>query len=123
MIQGGIGKGTIVEFESSLGHEPQPLTYHIDEPEPGRLLTMTSTNGAIVQTYKIVDSVLGRCEVTFSIRYQRRPGLRGLFDKVAGPMEIERILEQKLDNLELYAATLGATIHGSHRLRELLNRP
>ncbi|MEJ7839256.1 MAG: hypothetical protein WKF81_10585, partial [Thermomicrobiales bacterium] len=99
-----------VEFESSIGHEPQPVTYHVPEPEPGRRMIMTSINESIVQTFEISGQDLDRCTLRLEIRYPQRPGLLGLVDRVIGPMEIERILKQKFDNIELYAATLGANV-------------
>lgn len=113
LIAGGVGHGTIVEFATSIGHEPSPAQFVIDETIPGREFTLSTTNGAIVQSFVLSEDGPDRCAVQFSIRYRHRPGLLGLFDRVVGPMEIERILSQKMNNLELYAATLGTTYTGS----------
>lgn len=123
IIEGGIGAGTIIEHESSLGHEPQPVRYVVAEPEPGRVLTMTGSGGAIVQTFQLTNSSPTQCSLNMSAKFRSRNGLLGLIDRILGRMELERVLNQKLDNLELYAATLGATIRPSEVTGEPTTQP
>jgi ribosome-associated toxin RatA of RatAB toxin-antitoxin module len=110
IIQGGHGEGTVVQFESTTGRVPGPIQYVIEEPEPGRVLTMSYNDGVILYTWTFDPIAPGQCSLTASIRYQCREGFHGLYDRFFGPLEISGALVQLFDNLERYAETLGARV-------------
>jgi hypothetical protein len=113
VVQGGKGVGTIVEFESTTGRQPGTIQYVIDEPEPGRVLTMSYNDGVVLYTMTFDPVEPGVCNLTGTIRYQCRNGLYGLYDRIFGRSEIIATLTQLFDNLERYAQTLGSRVVSS----------
>jgi hypothetical protein len=103
--QGGVGAGTIVNFQmNSMG---RAMNFHstVAEPEPGRVLVETDTLSGAATTFS-VDPLDGgqRARVTITTEGKARDGLPGLLERFLTPMFLKRVYVQELKLLADRAA-------------------
>lgn len=106
--QGGVGAGTVVLVTMRVMGARSSSRLVVTEPEPGRVLREAEASGAFVTTFT-VEPVEGgaRSRVTLGTEWARKPGLRGLVERVVNPRVARRLYARELDLLEAYAG--GAT--------------
>lgn len=110
VLEGGYGAGTVVEYQTAISRIDHPLRYLVEEPEPGRVVVFRHEGGLVEKRYEVDAAGPAACTMTSRVRVARRAGFLGIIDRLLGRSFIQRMAEQKLDNIEQYAATLGAVV-------------
>ena len=102
--QGGIGAGTVINFQMKMMGETQTFRATIAEPEPGRLLTETTDRGAIT-SFRVEPREDGqRAFVTISTETDIPDGLMGKFQGWLTTRLLRPIYVQELEQLATFAA-------------------
>ena len=102
VLRGGTGAGTEFRFALKIAGRRQETEAHVDEPEPGRVLTETyPENGAV--TSFTVDPVgnLSRVRIETSWEPTRGPG--GLIERLITPRLFRKLYAEELDLIERWA--------------------
>lgn len=107
--RGGAGAGTVVRVTMRVMGARSSSRLVVTEPEPGRVLREAEEGGAFVTTFTVEPADGGaRCRVTIATEWARRPGLRGLVERVVNPLVARRLYARELDLLADYSG--GATV-------------
>lgn len=98
VLEGGVGAGTRIRFTMLAFGKRNVAEAVITEPEPGRRLVETTTDG-LVTTFLVEprDGGLGS-RVTFDTRYEKR-GLQGLLERLLVPRFLRRVYTAELARL------------------------
>ena len=97
--RGGVGAGTVMRFNVSLGGRTRRMTHEVHEPEPGRVLI---EGGPHERTTFTVDPVGAGCRVRIDTVIVGS-GLDGLLTRLAAPLLMPRLFADELERLERHA--------------------
>ena len=103
--QGGTGEGTVIRCELRMLGQKQVFRAAVTEPQPGRVLVETIIEGApLVTTFTVAPADGGRvADVTISSVIDKKPGLRGLIERILSPRLLEPMYREELRLLDAYA--------------------
>lgn len=102
--QGGVGAGTVINFEMRVMGRTQASRARITEPEPGRVLVETNEPSGIVTTFFVDPVEEGRrARVTFVTDMTSRGGLMGAMERFFTRMLLRRIYKKELALLDAFA--------------------
>ena len=98
VLRGGVGAGTEITFQMTVGGKTNNARATITEPEPGRTLVETYDDG-IVTTF-IVDPIDDgrRSRVTFHTIWTK-PGIAGFIERLLVPSLLRPIYTEELKRL------------------------
>jgi hypothetical protein len=100
--EGGIGQGTVVSYDITLGGRRRSFRQQVEEPVPGRTLMETDLASGASTTFNVVPTDSGsRVEIT--TEYERAGGLKGLVESLVAPRLIRRVYDEELALLAAYA--------------------
>jgi hypothetical protein len=97
--RGGVGDGTVISFNATLGGRTRRLTQTVSEPQPGRVLVEA---GGGSQTTFTVEPEGGRCQVRFETLLEAN-GLAGVFTRLFAPRLLRPLYAEELARLEQHA--------------------
>ena len=102
--KGGVGRGTIIRFRTSVFGRKQIFRAAISEPEPGRVLVETDldTNGAVTKFIVDRDSASGHSRVTITRELAVRKGLAGKIELFFSTRLLRRVYARELGLLAAY---------------------
>ncbi len=102
VVQGGVGAGTEIRFQLTVGG--RTLAYHgqVTEPEPGRVLAERYADGGVT-TFTVTPDGSGsrvRIETTADA-----PGFQGMVARVLAPRLLRPLFTDELARLDQYTQT------------------
>ena len=100
--EGGVGAGTLVSVELSLGGRTHAFRARVDEPEPGRRLTETDVESGATTTFTVRPEGAG-ARVRIETVFTPARGLRGIFERRVGAFLLRRLYRDELARLDAYA--------------------
>jgi len=104
VLEGGVGAGTRTRVEMRVMGATIIFEQAVTEPEPGRVLMETNTDGSAITTFTVA-AVDGRsAHVTIATDLPLRPGLAGRIGRTLISLMLERIYRQELAQLEAYVS-------------------
>jgi Polyketide cyclase / dehydrase and lipid transport len=106
VLSGGVGDGTVIRLNVSLGGRTTILTARISEPEPGRMLV---EDGERVQTTFTVQPEADKSRVRFDT-VLKAGGLEGLMNKFLAARLLRPVYTDELERLERYAQSQAAAV-------------
>ena len=99
---GGVGHGTIVSVDLTVGWRRRALRQRVEEPEPGRTLTETDLETGATTTFNVTPTATGsRVEITTA--YAGRGGIMGFLEHLLAPRLLGRVYDDQLTLLAAYA--------------------
>lgn len=101
--RGGRGEGTVIRFQMRVLGQSRVLRAVVTEPEPGRVLVETDTNGGPVTTFTVEPEEYGS-RVTFSTVLTSAGGLLGVVERFVLRRVLRRIYVRELEQLNRVAA-------------------
>jgi hypothetical protein len=97
--QGGRGEGTIIRFQMRVLGQTRVLRAAVTEPEPGRVLVETDTNGDGPVTTFTVEPFGSGSHVTFSTELPSAGGPLGVIERFVLRRVLRRIYVRELEQL------------------------
>jgi hypothetical protein len=102
VVQGGTGAGTVIRFALRLAGRKQEVEAHVEEPEPGRVLSEIYPEKSAVTRF-IVDPVGDQSRVRIETSWEPSRGLAGLIERLFTPRMFRKLYTQELDLIERWA--------------------
>ena len=103
--EGGVGAGTVIRFDVTVGGRTQSYHQRIEEPEPGRVLRELDIDGDRRTTFTVMPTETG-CDVTIETSW-RANGARGLVERLIAPRLLRPLYIDELNRLDHYARSAG----------------
>jgi hypothetical protein len=110
VIEGGVGHGTVVAFGSSLSSTRHPTRYRVVVTEPGVAFELQSEDGTQRLVHHVVGDGAGSSIVTFTWHSTPPSNVIHRIRSSIAHSRAVAVLEEKMDNLDRYAATLGRLV-------------
>lgn len=103
VLKGGIGAGTLFEFDATIAGKTQTSRMRVTEPEPGRVLVETDETGN-VETRFIVEPLDGgaKTRLTFDTEYTVPAGLLSSLFRWLSRRLMAGIYQREMQNIETY---------------------
>lgn len=103
--EGGVGAGTRIHVIMTVMGTTQKLHHIVSEPEPGRILVETDTDGYSVTTFTVDPLDSGRgCRLTITTEFTpRRKGILGIVERYLTRRMLSRIYLKELALIAEYA--------------------
>ena len=101
--EGGVGEGTVVSFNVTLGGRTRPSRAHVTEPEPGRVLVETEPDSRTVTTFTLSPEGQST-RVQIRSTFPSSDGLMGYLERLLAPRLLRGVYS---DELTLLANHLG----------------
>ncbi|HLZ28392.1 MAG TPA: SRPBCC family protein [Chloroflexota bacterium] len=101
VIRGGVGAGTVIRFSITLAGRTRTVTTDITEPEPGRVLLETQSDGQL-RTLFTVEPVGRQCRVSFDTLMTAH-GLEGIMLHLFARRLLLPLYKDEQARLEQYA--------------------
>jgi hypothetical protein len=102
VLRGGNGAGTVFRFALKIAGRTQVGEAHVDEPEPGRVLSETySAKGTM--TRFTVDPVGDQSRVWIDTSWEPSRGLAGMIERLITPRLFRKLYAEELDLIERWA--------------------
>lgn len=98
--EGGVGAGTIINFQMSVMGQKQDFRAEISEPEPGRVLVETDLNTGAPTTFTVDALDAEKSRVTISTLLKTRKGLVGKLEGWFTRRFLTPIYEEELTLIE-----------------------
>ncbi|MCO5192230.1 MAG: SRPBCC family protein [Anaerolineae bacterium] len=98
VVTGGVGAGTIIQFEMRVMGRTRRFQAVITEPEPGRVLVETDRDAGSVTTFT-VDPHGNGSHVTIATEVAVRDGLFGTIERRLTTRFLQSTYEKELDQL------------------------
>jgi hypothetical protein len=102
VLEGGVGTGTRTRVEMRVLGITQMFEQVISEPEPGRLLMESNSNGSTT-TFRVEDRG-GTTQVTIATRLAGRSGIGGAVERFVTTRMLRRIYRKEIRRLAAYVA-------------------
>lgn len=99
---GGIGAGTVMRFNVTAGGRSRAYRMHVEEPDPGRVLTEKDTNSSLLTTFALAPEGDGT-RVNITTSWQGAGGVGGIFERLFAPRVMRNIYADELQRLAVYA--------------------
>jgi uncharacterized protein YndB with AHSA1/START domain len=105
VVKGGVGAGTRTRVEMRVAGTTRVFEQVVTEPEPGRVLMESNTDGSGVTTFTVDAADSGRsAQVTIATDLVARPGFLGLLERLTISLVLPRIYRKELALLADYMA-------------------
>jgi uncharacterized protein YndB with AHSA1/START domain len=109
--EGGTGEGTVVSFTVTAGGRSRHYRMQVAVPAPGRVLEERDTGSSLVTTFSLTPEGT-RTQVRIETTWKGAGGVGGFFERMFAPGALERIYDEELKRLDVYART---TLHSRER--------
>ena len=106
VLEGGVGAGTRTRVRMSVLGKKRAFEQVVTEPEPGRVLMETNTDGSAVSTFTVEDAGHDESYVTIATELPRQAGLPGLVERMAVRLLFPRIYNKEIARLAEYVHRL-----------------
>jgi hypothetical protein len=105
VLEGGVGAGTRTRVEMRVLGSTRVFEQVVTEPEPGRVLMESDSDGLSVTTFK-VEQGGGRdtTQLTITTALVARPGVAGLLERLIMSVVLRRIYRKEIVQLAAYLA-------------------
>jgi hypothetical protein len=115
--QGGIGAGTVIQFQMGFLGYSQPFRAAITELLPGRTLVETDLESGAVTTFTVLQLENGQVSlVTISTELRSRDGLLGYLEQTMVSSFLRRVYSQELKLLaKVVDGRVSSPTNGAHR--------
>lgn len=100
--EGGMGAGTVFSFTMKAMGRTIPGRMRVSEPEPGRVLVESDTASGLTTTFT-VEPRGSTSLVRFDTRWQPKPGLAGVIERLFAPRFLRGVYADELGRLDRYA--------------------
>jgi hypothetical protein len=98
--QGGVGKGTVIDYRLKAGGRERPYRMHVDETVRDRVLTERDTNSSLITRWTLLPLKGGRkTQVSLTSEWEGGSGIGGFFERTFAPMGLRRIYASMLSML------------------------
>ena len=109
VLEGGIGAGTIIQFDLKLAGRMSTTTATVSEPEPGRVLREVESQRGLATTFTVESKGSGGCRVSIVTTW-KASGLKGLVERLLVPAMLRPLYEEQLDKIgQVAGARLAAS--------------
>jgi hypothetical protein len=109
VLEGGIGAGTIIQFDLKLAGRTSTTTATVSEPEPGRVLREIESQRGLATTFTVESKGSGGCRVSIVTTW-KASGLKGLVERLLVPAMLRPLYEEQLDKIgQVAGARLAAS--------------
>jgi hypothetical protein len=108
VVEGGVGAGTVHRFTVTAGGRAREYLMHVDEPQPGRVITETDQNSSLVTTFTVTPAG-DTCLVRIQTQWNGAGGIGGFFERTFAPRVMRRMYADELAKLDSYARQQAAT--------------
>ena len=99
----GAGTGSVVRFKINFAGGIRELRMQVTEPEPGRALVQTDTNGSGLVTTFTVTPQGEQARVNITSRFDGETGVAGVVERISAPRRLHRVYAKELARLDAYA--------------------
>ena len=99
---GGIGEGTIIQYNLKAGSRNRAYRMRVAEPEPGRVLSESDTTSSLVTTFTVAPSE-DHSRLRIETVWQGASGIGGFFERTFAPGMLRRLYNDELERLDRYA--------------------
>ena len=99
----GAGTGSVVRFKINFAGGIRELRMQVTEPEPGRALVQTDTNGSGLVTTFTVTPQGEQARVNITSRFDGETGVAGVVERIIAPRRLHRVYAEELARLDAYA--------------------
>ena len=100
--EGGVGAGTVINFDLKVGGQRHTYRQRVTEPEPGRVLTETDMSTGATTTFTVSPEGDGS-RVRIETVYEGANGIRGLIERLLAPLLLKRLYADELKRLDRHA--------------------
>jgi len=100
---GGTGTGSAVRYKINFAGGVRELRMQVTEPEPGRALVQTDTNGSGLVTTFTVTPQGEQARVNITSRFDGETGVAGVVERIIAPRRLHRVYAEELARLDAYA--------------------
>jgi hypothetical protein len=104
VLEGGVGAGTRTRVEMRVLGTSRTFEQVVSEPEPGRVLMESNTDGSGVTTFTVEGAAGDSADVTIATELPLRPGLGGRIERLCISILLPRIYRKELALLAKYVA-------------------
>ena len=101
--QGGVGAGTVVRFNLSVGGTTKAYRSEIREPEPGRVLVEADPVSRSATTWTVLPEGCNS-RVRIHTSWEGASGARGLIERLVAPRLLRGLYADELARLDCYAS-------------------
>jgi hypothetical protein len=109
VLEGGIGAGTIIQFDLKLAGRTSTTTATVSEPEPGRVLREIESQRGLATTFTVESKGSGGCRVSIVTTWKASV-LKGLVERLLVPAMLRPLYEEQLDKIgQVAGARLAAS--------------
>jgi hypothetical protein len=102
VVEGGVGAGTVHRFKVTAGGRVRAYLMHVDEPEPGRVITETDQNSSLVTSFTVTPQG-DTCTVRIETQWNGAGGIGGFFERTFAPKVMRKMYADELSRLDAYA--------------------
>ena len=103
--RGGIGAGTVISFQVTLGGRTRTLTQEVSEPESGRVLV--ESNDLDQTTFTVEPTGNQQSRVRFDTMLEAS-GLQGILTRLFAPRLLQPLYADELQRLDRHARVQAA---------------
>lgn len=115
VLECGVGAGTRTRVEMHVLGKKRVFEQVVTEPEPGRILMETNTDGSAVTTFTVAASGEVSSTVTIATELPLQRGIAGIVERAAVSILFPRIYRKELARLAEYARGLQTGGQAGHR--------
>ena len=109
VLEGGIGAGTVIQFDLTLAGRTSTSTATVSEPQPGRVLREVESQRGLVTTFTVESKGSGGCRVSIVTTW-KASGLKGFVERMLVPRLLHPLYEEQLDKIgQVAGARLAAS--------------
>ena len=108
VLEGGVGEGTVIQFEMRVLGVARTARAVITEPQPGRTLVETISDDGVVTTFTVVPRGAGSADVTFATELPTRSGFLGEIEGRLAGAALRKVYREELSRLADYAVQRDA---------------
>lgn len=102
VLEGGVGAGTRTRVRMHLLGKKRAFEQVVTEPEPGRVLMETNTDGSAVTTFTVEPTGENASHVTIATDIPLQPGLQGVLERLALRLLFPGIYDKEIARLAEY---------------------
>jgi uncharacterized protein YndB with AHSA1/START domain len=99
--RGGVGAGTVIHFDVTVGGRTESFHQRVEEPEPGRVLREVDLDGSRATTFTVTPAGDG-CHVRIETSWHTG-GVRGLVEHLVAPRLLRPLYQDELARVNRYA--------------------
>jgi hypothetical protein len=102
VLQGGTGAGTRTRIEMRVLGVTKVFEHIVSEPEPGRVLVESDTDGSTVTTFTVDAAGDGLTHLTIATDLRTRGGIAGAIERFVSSLVLPRIYRAELARIAEY---------------------